>query len=112
MNRSILVVRPGAPFRRWLAERYEEEEPDPFQPTAYLIPSCETEEECWEWLEVHFDTVFTMELDAWYTDPSGWPDERSWEQFLEWFDLELIDLAWDLVDEPLSSSPPPRSADA
>lgn len=42
----------------------------------------------------------------WYTDPSLWPAERDWETFKGCFDVEFIDIAWDLVDAPLSSDPP------
>lgn len=41
-----------------------------------------------------------------YRDRAGSRRLERGPVFREWFELELIDLIWDLVDEPLSSDPP------
>jgi hypothetical protein len=49
--------------------------------------------------------IFDLELDAWHTDRAGWPADRSWKVFKAWFDFEMVEITWDLIDEPLSSDP-------
>ena len=35
-------------------------------------------------------------------------EDRSWEVFEDWFDVEFLGAPWDIVAEPLHSTPPPR----
>ena len=58
-----------------------------------------------------FDLMFEIALDSWYTEPALWPKNRDWKEFNRWFNMELIDVAWDLVNQPLSSEPPQGPAD-
>ncbi len=110
LNRTVVVVRHREPFRDW-ARNVEEGAAEAYDSgggwaDAYLIPEFDMEEEAWEWLQLEYSTIFEIELGAWYEDPEKWPEDRTWDQFRDWFDLELIETAWDLVDEPLSSTPP------
>lgn len=116
INRTVLVLRTREPFDDWArgtddgaAEAYDS---SGGWTNSYLIPEFESEEEAWEWLEANCGMIFEMELDSWYSVPEVWPEDRSWNAFREWFDVELIETAWDLVDEPLSSDPPDLSGGA
>ncbi len=73
---------------------------------AFLIPEFDTAREARSWVREQFETLFEIELNDWYTEPSMWPAARDWEMFLEWFEIEYVGTAWDLVDTPLSSDPP------
>lgn len=79
--------------------------------TAFLIPEFDMTEDSRTWIREHCDTFFEIQLNEWYTDPSLWPAERGWETFSAWFEVEFIDIAWDLVDAPLSSDPPVAERD-
>ena len=72
----------------------------------YLIPEFETNEEAWRWIEENAVEIFTHQVNEWYTDPQLWPARRDWKALKEWFELEYVEIAWDLVDAPLSSDPP------
>jgi hypothetical protein len=76
------------------------------EPDAFLIPQFDYRDDSWAWVRDNYDDMFEIKLEGWYTDPAIWPSDRSWESFLEWFDLEMLGPAWDLLDEPLSSEPP------
>jgi len=110
LNRAVVVVRPKDAYRDWAmgidSEAARAWEAEGGWTNAYLIPDFDNEDDAWDWLEAECATIFEMELGAWHDDADEWPADRSWETFLDWFDLELIEMAWDLVDEPLSSSPP------
>jgi hypothetical protein len=110
LNRGVLVVRPRQPFVDWICSF---EDGDPVDPAdaweavnSFLVPEFDEPEETLEWIHGNVDTVFEIMLNDWITEPESWPEDRGWSAFEEWFEFEYVDLAWDLVDEPLSSEPP------
>lgn len=107
INRAVVVLRHREPFAAW-ARSVHTDEDDGYEPwsEAFLVPEFEDEEETSAWIEAHVELFFEIQLDAWVTDRDAWPRERTWEVFREWFDIEVIEMAWDLVDAPLSSRPP------
>lgn len=111
INRGVVVVRPREPYVAWVNSVGDDDVPLKLQelraePDAFLIPEFDTRDESLEWLEEGCGLIFEMQLDAWETDEQRWPQDRSWSVFQEWFDVEFIEIAWDLVAEPLSSAMP------
>lgn len=111
LNRGLLIVRPRDPFVEWVLETDPgdgeiDEDVVRHSRTAYLVPEFGSEREGLDWLQSHYDLIFEIELDGWYANPELWPRKRSWAMFRDWFDLETIEMAWDLVDAPLTSEPP------
>jgi hypothetical protein len=106
INRGVVVLRPKPPFADWVrsldSEPVDEERILTIS-TAFLIPDFDFVRESWDWIEDNYELFFDVALADWYLEPSRWPQERDWKMFKEWFHIEFIDAAWDLVDEPLSS---------
>ena len=105
INRGVVIIRPKQPFLEWLhawdAARYTLEEISE-DSTAYLVPQYTYDKEQIEILEDYFDYIFENELWSWCTDESMWPQERTFEIFLEWFSYEFHSMAFDLdVNTPL-----------
>ena len=105
LNRSAIVVRPKQPFLDWLHAA------DPTsgeislanliqEPTIYLIPECDTDEEVADVLRELCEEIFEEQLADWYTDTSTWPSDRSFEVFCQWFDYQHHSMLVDLCDEP------------
>jgi len=103
VNRMAVVVFVREPFVDWLNSV------DPDHPVwlgamtgrgnVYLIPEFDDIDQAEEHVEEIFDEIFTNELSEWHEDESRWPVERSYEMFLEWFDV-LFDVAvFDSVDQ-------------
>jgi hypothetical protein len=44
----------------------------------------------------HFKAIFEEELNSWHRRESGWPARRTYEAFLEWFDVEVHSMVLDL----------------
>jgi hypothetical protein len=110
LNRGVLVVRPRQPFVDWVLTFDDDGPVDPEDAwesvNSFLVPEFDDPDQTQEWIEANIETVFEIMLNDWVMDPEHWPEDRGWETFGEWFDLEYVDLAWDLVDEPLSSEAP------
>ena len=115
LNRGILVVRPQDPFVEWARSLDDGGALSPEETrdwvNAFLIPEFEFEEDTWAWIRGNCETVFELMLNDWVVVPEMWPEDRSWEVFERWFTYERIEMAWDLVDEPLSSDPPRADSD-
>ncbi len=112
LNRSVLVVRPRAPFAQWISSmeaQLPEEERTPisldelqFDSSAYLIPETDPEEQE-TILDEAWPMIFESELASWFDDEEAWPTPRTREMFDEWFETSLNSLVMDLVDAPLET---------
>lgn len=111
INRDVIVVRPAPPFVEWALALEDDGDlnADDVQEAsnAFLIPEFDHPDETWAWVEAHCETLFEYMLLDWVTDKDAWPQDRGWAAFQSWFTYEHISLAWDLVDEPLTSDAPP-----
>jgi hypothetical protein len=106
LNRSAIVVKPRQSFLDWLHTA------DPTsrnlslrelvqEPTIYLIPECDTEEDIRGALQELCEEIFVEQLAGWFTDESTWPVDRSFDVFCRWFDFQHHSVLVDLCDEPL-----------
>ena len=106
LNRSAIVITPQQPFLDWL------QTVDPTshhitlrelanEPSIYLIPECETDEDVARVLQGLCEEIFVEELDGWYRDPATWPQDRSFDVFCRWFDYCHHSILNDLTDSPL-----------
>jgi hypothetical protein len=82
-------VAAGTDDPRWPLRELKEK-------TIYLIPDYESDEEGWAILEEVYDEVFQSELWGWHTDQSGWPRDRTFKMFQEWFEVEFHSMVEDL----------------
>ena len=107
LNRSAIVVKPKQRFLDWLHAA------DPTirgitlsdvtgEPTIYLIPECDTNEDVVDALREVCEEIFEEQLDGWYRVPSSWPQDRSYEEFCLWFDYQHHSMLIDLGEEPLT----------
>ena len=82
LNRSAIVVKPKQPFLNWLhaadPASSELSLPDLVrEPTIYLVPECDTDDEVVDVLRELCHEIFEEQLAGWYTDTATWPRDRS-----------------------------------
>jgi hypothetical protein len=56
------------------------------EPTIYLLPECESEEEARGHREIACGEIFEEQLHGCYRVPSSWPRRRHFEAFSVWFE--------------------------
>ena len=106
INRTAIVVMPAQSFLDWLQRA------DPTsgelsledlrrEPTVYLLPECENEEEAREGLEEVCGRIFEEQLDGWYRVPGLWPNRRDLDALDRWFEWSSHSMVVDLCDDPL-----------
>ena len=106
INRSALVVKPAQPFLDWLhavdpTSAQLTMEDLTREPTIYLLPEWETEEEAIEHLAEVSREIFEEQLNGWYRVPSLWPEDRELNAFLRWFDCSFHSVVVDVCGNRL-----------
>lgn len=103
VNRSALLVAAKPPFYEWARSLgvQDDLEDDSLDPTIYLIDTFDDEDELTELLSQSYDEIFQLELSVWEEDDSLWPEDRSFDTFLDWFDVIPSRLALDIAEGAL-----------
>ncbi len=102
IDRMAVVVLPREPVVDWVNETDPDHliwlEDISWRGNVYLIPRFETIEEAEMHVESIFDDIFCNELAEWFEDKSKWPQERTYDMFLEWFDVIYDVVAYDTLN--------------
>ena len=105
IDRGVLVLRPKQPFVDWV-NSFQEGDDDVVltldevanDPTAYLTPEFEGDEDSWEFLEDNHSMLFEHELIDWRQDENDWPSNRDFAKFMEWFEAQFHSMVLDLLE--------------
>ena len=106
INRSALVVKPAQLFLDWL-HRVDQTSVHltlddlRLEPTIYLLPEWNNEEEALQLLAEVSNEIFEDQLNGWYRLPSVWPATRDLKTFLLWFDCSFHSMVVDVCSEHL-----------
>jgi hypothetical protein len=106
INRAAVILKYREPAIRWIneADPYEDNPGMTRQAvnrerTVYLIGDeyAESLATMANWVERNDQALFEAELEGWYTDPTLWPQERTFRLFQTWFDVECYSVVVDMV---------------
>lgn len=95
LDRFVAIIRPRQPFLDWLRSVPDFEDLEftleqvRGDSTALLIPQFDDDEEAVAFVYRIWEEVFMAELDAWTEEKALWPQGRTIEMFMEWFDVEI-----------------------
>jgi hypothetical protein len=105
LNRSAVIVTPKQPFLDWLhgvdPTSLDLALDDVSEPTIYLLPDCEDDQDLIAHVRNYCDTIFEDQLDGCYREQSSWPVDRDFNTFCLWFEYRAHSLLLDLCAEPL-----------
>ena len=71
------------------------------EPTAYLLPECESEAEQEVIMRRCSPGIFEAELEGWWSNEDDWPMIRDYQALKQWFQLEFASAVFDLTDDAL-----------
>lgn len=108
LNRCAVIITPKPAFWEWVKKTGDIDEPLLTEVTKegniYLIPDYDSEDDIHVAIERHlaenYEDIFISELEAWYTDPTTFP-ETTYELFNEWFIVSSHSMIFDTVEKPL-----------
>ena len=97
VKRTALILKPKQPFLDWLlsVEPGEDFRDELKEGDVYLLPYYEEISQMQNWLKRNFDTIFTDQMNNWYTDEALWPENRTMKMFMEWFEYSLSTMVLD-----------------
>lgn len=104
VKRSSMFLLPKQPFIDWVNATYPDDKPivlEGYEGDVFLLPDFEEVKQMESWLKRNFDYIFTEQLDQWYTDEEGWPQNRTLKMFKEWFEYRMNTMVWDTLYEPI-----------
>jgi len=105
VNRTALVVRPKRPYIDW-ADSFDDGgpkyDPDLHQAKGFLVDEVADTRDIKKVLRRCWHAIFEEELNSWIRDPDAWPHRRTLKVFLEWFEVEVCDVVFDLGKEPIN----------
>lgn len=106
INRSAIIVKPGRPFLDWLhrvdpTSAHLTLEDLQQEPTIYLLPECDSEDQAFEYLGGRAAEIFEEHLEGWYRVPEVWPSKRDLLTFRRWFACSFHSMIVDLCDDDL-----------
>jgi hypothetical protein len=111
LNRYVVTVRPAQPMIDWVRQvdidtdrRPVDEDTIRNTTNAYLVPDLDPPERAKNYFMERANEIFEEQLWGWFTEPDFWPENRDLLTFLEWFDLELHEMTFDLAGTPLEGS--------
>jgi len=98
-NRSALYVAPKEPYKKW-AKFYNQESEEELdlrlkENHVYLIDII-TDADLKDILLPYYGKIFEFELQSWNYLEKEWPQNRSVDDFLDWFDVKLSYWVFDL----------------
>ncbi|MCV6610025.1 MAG: hypothetical protein OIF55_04560 [Amphritea sp.] len=107
INRSAFAVLPKEPFAEW-ANQQQDELNQPMtleehraEGSVYLTEEFASEADIEQQLATQFEAIFANELAAWDEFGDHWPEPRTLELFLAWFEVTPQVMAVDLSPQPL-----------
>lgn len=103
INRAVAVIKPRQPYLDWAKSipglagdvTLDELRTDCI---TILIPNFDAVAESRAFIAGLSVNLFEMELGAWDRHPMTWPEDRSYERFCEWFDVEIHSIVVDASD--------------
>jgi hypothetical protein len=109
LNRAVILLKLKQPAVDWINEADPIDNPEITlesaneDRTVYLVNDEVAEDpvNVMHWLRLNWETLFETELETWYLDESLWVQDRSFELFQAWFELECHSMITDTVDTPL-----------
>ena len=109
INRSLILVHPNEKYIEWLKStdpKHVEEDARTIredEPTAYLLDDRETGDpkEVDILLGKHWCDIAQEEFSNWYNSPEDWPEMKNLADFKEYFDIQAVEMVFDLLDEPI-----------
>ena len=99
-DQTLISVKPRKPFVDWINK---------FSPTSivsiesagmclFFFPNFNNDSEYEAYLRIHYNSMFEKMLYEWRRDEKEFPQNRTFELFLEWFEISTFDKELEVID--------------
>jgi hypothetical protein len=104
INRMALLVKPKDAFFSWLKQvdkDVNESTLSNLESSIYMIHEDYEDSGAEKWVKKNFDRIFSEELYGWVTDPSLWPQKRTFRMFQDFFTVSFHSMIYDFESTPV-----------
>lgn len=110
VNRSVAIIKPKQAFLEWANSVSDEGHQFSIfdlgvEYNVVLLPEYDSKEHAEAILKERCREMFEIELSGWIADASKWPENRDYETFLKWFDVEFHSMVFDPVEDRIEKEP-------
>ena len=107
---GLVIIRPKERFFGGLNDLRDADKPidgseTKCEPTAFLVPEFETDEEAWLFIRANYESILGIELYPWHID-EAWPYLLDYATFRDWFDVEVVSKVYQFVEDPTLDNEP------
>lgn len=110
LNRTLIILKAKKPFLDWCLSLPDNDGLDQMSleglnknSIAYLIPQFDFYNDIEKHIKETWSVLFEEELGNLCTDDDIWPENRTYEMFKKWFEIEIHTDIRDFADEPLET---------
>ena len=102
VDRIAAIIKPTAKMLEWLKNCSAKQEHLTLQNLrkdciVLLIPDFEGPRQSSEYIKKVYSAIFKAELLSWQIDENLWPEDRNFDLFRDWFDVEFHSLVYDVA---------------
>ncbi len=104
VSRGGVIIWPTQVFVDWLNALPGIDEPvlleeARLEPSVYLIPAYESDQEAFQYLASHYEAIAEIEIHTWNTDEDIVPKNLDYALFRQWFHIVLAPMVYDFFDD-------------
>ncbi len=100
INRCAIILKPLQPFLDWGFNWYPDDIDEMSETKTFLID--EEFDNIEAWVKKNFDKLFIHVLEGWNDNKKDWPQKRNYKMFIQWFQIDLSPLVYDLENQPVA----------
>lgn len=114
LRRSIIAVLPRQPFVDWLRTQPGEKDATlkysrEHDSISFLVPYPMNSHQTVRVVPDHWRRFFTQMLELASDNAQDWPEDRTWEMFQQWFEIEYRDTVLDITDAMVAAGAEPAT---
>ena len=100
INRSVAIIKPKQPFVDWINSQSSPGDMVSLEDVredcmAFLLPQYDYDQEAIGYIEKLCTWIFEVHLKIEFRKKTNWPNNRDYETFKKWFDVELHSITID-----------------
>ena len=99
VNRVAVMIRHKQPYADWANSFKDDGVPYVMgeqPPNCYLLDEMDDLSDQTRVLRKYWKDIFEAELEGWMRFPEDWPEKRTYREFKQWFEVEIIEMVWDI----------------
>jgi hypothetical protein len=88
-------------MKEWVWKIFPDDKDEFSENNVYLVGNVESLDDLKEWIQKNYERIFENELNEWHLDETTWPENRTFQLFNDWFEIDYFTLVYDTEPEDI-----------